>query len=75
MRANIFYFPGWKVYVDGKEAKIYVNKSGLMDFYVAKGIHEVRVEFTDTLVRKWGKGVSFFGLALMLLTSWLFKLR
>ena len=75
MRANIFYFPGWKVYVDGREAKIYVNKSGLMDFYVAKGIHEVRVEFTDTLVRKWGKGLSVFGFVLMLLTSWLFKPR
>ena len=75
MRANIFYFPGWKVYVDGKETKIYVNEAGLMDFYLAKGVHEVRVEFTDTLVRKWGKGLSVFGLALMLLASRLFRLH
>jgi len=61
------YFPGWKVYVDGKEKNIdFKNKSypGLITYSVGEGEHKVRTIFTeDTLPRRVGDNLTLAGLA------------
>lgn len=50
---NTNYFPGWKVFVNGKEVSInYKNKKdlGRITFELEKGIYKVEVRFTKTRV-------------------------
>jgi uncharacterized membrane protein len=65
VRINTFYFPGWKVYVDGTRRSVAYDHlpNGLMEFYLQPGIHTVRVKFEDTAVRKWSTRLSVFTLA------------
>jgi len=51
------YFPGWKVFVDGKETKV-INKEGVISFFLPPGSYFVEVQFLDTIVRQIGKGLS-----------------
>lgn len=49
---NIIYFPGWKVWIDGKEATIsYQNVNGVIEFPLRPGTHFVKVAFNETTVR------------------------
>jgi hypothetical protein len=61
-RLYIFYFPGWRVYVDGREAKINVAKpEGFITVFIPEGEHDVVVRFEDTLPRTVGWIISGFG--------------
>ncbi len=58
-----FYFPGWRVYVDGVEKDIQFqdpNHRGIITYLVDKGEHEVEVRFEDTKIRFISKIVSIF---------------
>jgi hypothetical protein len=58
-RINTFSFPGWTVLVDGKKVKYNDdNKFKLITVTLAKGDHDVRVVFKNTLVRTIGDLVS-----------------
>lgn len=55
IKENILYFPGWQVFVDGKETQVEFQDArhrGLMTFFVDKGTHAVKVKFTETKLRK-----------------------
>src|SRR5207244_7302682 len=59
LRINTFYFPGWKLDVDGVEVAIdRANPQGLMELSLAPGAHQVRVSFGDTPVRTWSMWLS-----------------
>lgn len=59
-----YYFPVWKVFVDGKETQIsYDNELGLIRFNLSSGDHQVYAKLTDTPVR----GISDIATALGLL--------
>jgi hypothetical protein len=46
------YFPGWRAYVDGKEAKIdYSNAEGLMEVRIERSNSKVRLQFSETPLR------------------------
>lgn len=50
VRVNTIYYPGWKVFVDGKEEKIdYSN--GLIEFKVGEGKKNIVAQFTETPLR------------------------
>lgn len=53
IRLSQYYFPDWKIFVDGKEIAIdYKNNSlGLMTFILGEGSHEVVAKLYDTPVR------------------------
>ncbi len=72
LRLNTFYFPGWRVFVDGQEQPIdYGNRSGLIDFSVEPGTHVVEARFEPTPVRWLGRTLSVGGLAVLaLLMVW-----
>ena len=57
---NNFYFPGWRVKVDGNEVPILKeNPFGLMVFPCPPGIHEVEIYFGTTPVRQWAQGITW----------------
>ncbi len=73
IRINIYQFPNWKVFVDGKEVENYVPEKelwGRMHIDVSAGKHEVYAKLYDTPVRIVGNIISlltwvFLGLILV----------
>jgi hypothetical protein len=62
VRVNTVYFPGWTVREHGRVVPILYENSGLIDIPLAAGVHQLRVRFEDTPVRKIGNSVSLVGL-------------
>jgi len=70
-----FYFPGWKVYIDGNPVTIEFqnpNYRGVITYLVPAGQHTVVVKYTDTKIRLLGKIMTILFFALFIL---LFVLR
>ncbi len=64
---NAFYFPGWRVYVDGKSAPIVPTQPyGLISFEVPAGESDVQVRFQDTPLRLVAKALSAFSALVVL---------
>jgi len=59
---NTAYFPGWKVWVNGKQEEI-KTKEGKIKLFLPMGESEVILKFTNTPVRIWGNAISLFCLA------------
>lgn len=72
LRLNTFYFPGWRLFVDGHERPIdYANPSGLIEFSLDRGEHLVEARFTPTSDRRLGGALSVAGLmTLAVLLVW-----
>jgi tetratricopeptide (TPR) repeat protein len=62
------YYPGWKVYVDGNERRIYRAYSFLRAVKLEKGKHEVLFRFSP-LTYRIGKIITFIVFILLLLLS------
>jgi len=65
IRLSQFYFPNWRVLVDGKEAEISYkdNSLGLITFILGPGKHNVEARLFDTPVRDLANlatGLGFF---------------
>lgn len=75
VRINTFYFPNWKVFVDGVEVETFVPEDeswGRMYVSIPSGEHLIEASFEDTLPRTIGNYLSFFawiGLLLWLLNG------
>lgn len=51
-RINTIYYPGWKLFVNGRESEIrYTNQLGVMEATVPIGTHVVEAKFTETPLR------------------------
>ncbi len=59
---NVLYFPGWKVYADGREMDFKLTPKGLMEFSLPPGEHLVQATFEDTAVRRVSEWASLGGL-------------
>lgn len=71
-----FYFPGWKVYVDGAPTIIEfqdMNYRGVITYYVPPGVHSILVKFEDTKVRMLGNIISLTSFVLFILLFFLRK--
>jgi len=65
LKDNTFYYPGWKVFVNKKEAAINLNETnaeGLIVFETPKGINFIEVKFMDTPIRSFFKLFSLTSL-------------
>jgi len=66
---NTLYFPGWKVYIDGKENKGVQFQDptyrGLMTYFVPTGKHRVDISFEDTLLRQISNYISLISLGVL----------
>ena len=63
IRLSEYYFPDWKIFVDGKEIKFdYKNNTlGLMTFILGEGRHEVTARFFDTPIRSISNLLTMIG--------------
>lgn len=62
-----FYFPGWKVFANGREVQIEFqdpNYRGLITYVLPEGKNSVEVRYENTKVRNVGLILSIFGLIL-----------
>ncbi len=67
VRENTLYFPGWKVFVDGKSVPVEFQDQlnrGLITYYVPDGKHFVRIIFTDTKLRTLSNILTIVSFAL-----------
>jgi hypothetical protein len=60
--ANLFYFPGWKIYVNSEELKPRISRQGLTQFSLPKGHFRVELKFENTPIRILGNSLSIVGL-------------
>lgn len=69
IRLSQYYFPNWKIFVDGKEIKFdYKNNTlGLMTFILGEGNHTVEARLYNTTVRSISNSVTLVGASMMLL--------
>lgn len=76
LQINIFYFPGWSAYLDGRKIDIDAsNKLRLIHVMIPSGNHVLRVVFEDTAIRKISDGVSLIALVFGCLFLILSKLK
>lgn len=74
LRLRTFYFPGWKIFVDGKSVPIKMDqRTGAMVVDMPGGGHEVRALFGKTPVRQFSEYVSF--VALLVFIAMFLKLK
>ncbi|MBT0652955.1 6-pyruvoyl-tetrahydropterin synthase-related protein [Geomobilimonas luticola] len=67
IKVSTFYYPGWKLFVDGKETSLNIqDRSGLMMFDVPQGKHEFVIVFTDTELRRTAKIISVIALIMVM---------
>ncbi|MGD9129800.1 MAG: 6-pyruvoyl-tetrahydropterin synthase-related protein [Candidatus Woesebacteria bacterium] len=60
-----FYFPGWKLYVDGQETEIEfqdMNYRGVITYRISQGDHEVKLIYESTKVRLIARILSILAL-------------
>lgn len=62
LTANLFFFPGWKIYVNSEELTPLISRQGLMQFSLPKGQFRVELKFENTPIRILGNGLSLVGL-------------
>ena len=66
-----FYFPGWRIWLDGKEISPEPlrdpEKIGRIIIDVPSGIHEISLKFVDTPVRFMANAVSFISLLALII--------
>ncbi len=76
IRLSQYYFPDWKIFIDGKEAKIeYKNNSlGLMTIILGMGNHKIEARLYDTPVRSISNLVSALT-AFLMMFLFLFQLK
>ena len=63
LTAHIYYFPGWKIYVNSKEIPFDVDPYGLPRFSLPPGEYSVDVRYGNTWDRVAGNALSLLGLA------------
>lgn len=70
---NTAYFPGWQAFLDGKVSKVSITSTGLIELFVPKNVHMVRVSFGDTPVRQLSSIISLIsllGLITLFIRKW-----
>jgi hypothetical protein len=70
LRFHIFYFPGWRAYVDGRNVGVYPSGDlGLVTVDVPSGEHRILLRFEDTRERLWGEGISAIAFVILVLAA------
>jgi len=71
---HTFYFPGWRVFIDGQSIQPYTNNPfGMILFSVSPGIHNIEVIFGSTPIRLIALFISWVGVILLLGGFWWIK--
>jgi len=74
VRVNTIYYPGWKLFIDGKQAKInYKNDNGVMDVLLTKENSLVKFVFSETSFRFFANFISVVSMLGLLIFSKFYK--
>lgn len=46
-------YPGWKVYVDGQQKDIILDKNGFMIVNISEGVHEIKFAYSPWWINAW----------------------
>lgn len=69
LRINIYNYPSWKVFIDGKETRTYIDENeewGRIYFNVSEGKHNIFVKLYDTSLRKISNYISLVSLVILI---------
>jgi hypothetical protein len=67
LQVNIFYFPGWRLFVNGTQSTIRVtDPEGLMAFSLEPGDYLVQLTFKNTPIRVLGTAISMIAMGILL---------
>lgn len=70
IRENTLYFPGWRIYIDGKQNQGIQfqdpQSRGLMTYFVPAGKHKVEIIFGDTRLRTISNYISLAALLIII---------
>lgn len=70
IRENTLYFPGWRVFIDGKSIPIQFQDPyhrGLITFFVERGEHIIKIKFEETKLRLFSNFISGFSLVFIII--------
>ena len=69
---NVLYFPGWVVYANNEISQIYPKYPyGNIAFELDEGVHDLKVEFTETPLRQISNLISIFSASVLLFIIYL----
>ena len=65
VQLNRFYFPGWKLFINGKETSFeYENNNGLIKTTLPSGKYVLKLIFERTLIRQFSEALSIISFCL-----------
>lgn len=64
---HLHYFPGWRVYVNGKIVTPAINRRGFIEVRIGAGQSLVETKFEDTNIRRLGNRLSIAALIMIFL--------
>ena len=64
--AGQFYFPGQKLYIDGKQTNVRIDEEGRISFNLTQGVHNVLIKYEESEIINISKTLSIMGLLFML---------
>ncbi len=67
IHARQFYFPGWILWIDGRETSLQKDQYGLLLFQLPQGKHQIILQFTNTWIRSLANGLSLVSLVVWIL--------
>lgn len=69
LTANLAYFPGWSVFIDGKKTKSLISSDGLLSFALPSGTHRVSIMLLPTTVQTIAASFSVMSFVLLCLVG------
>lgn len=66
IKENTLFFPGWKLYANGKEVSIYPDKNGVISFNLSSGKYTIILVYKDIESFRLIKLVGVFSLIIVL---------
>jgi uncharacterized membrane protein YfhO len=66
---RMFYWPGWRLLLDGQGVPAGRSADGRVAVSVPAGLHEVEIEYAGTRAQTWGEIISLVTLISLLASS------
>ncbi len=61
---NSFYYPGWKILVDGQNTPVFLSQIGAISFTIPQGTHQIRAIYADTPLRRYANIISLISIVI-----------
>ena len=65
---RVFYFPSWRVYIDGQEQSVKPNDQGLIEVWLPAGQHQLSLVLQETFLEKIADLISLLALGVLIIS-------